>query len=136
MASFKEDEELLERDIDGRKHILVDNNEDGVYVIDSRNNSTFARFPVNEGTEAVTKFRAFLQIHVPELYFEHCQDNICPAEEIAPTYLPRLQTILWGSLPRTQAAVTPAQLGELSEDDILAAKTVAWIAKVLGAGKC
>jgi hypothetical protein len=109
-----------ERDIDGRKQIETDNNRDGLYTIGLFANSLFLRFAVDGGQAIVLQLRAYIAANIPWQFIQDGRGIQQSVDELKLHHLATLQSRLWSTLPRAQAAV------QLTPDDMSCDDAQVW----------
>jgi hypothetical protein len=123
-----------ERDIDGRKQIETDNNRDGLYTIGLHANSLFLRFAVDGGQATVLQLRAYIVANIPRQFIQDGCGIQRSINELKVHHLATLQSRLWTTLPRAQAAIYPTP-EDMSCDDAQLWACVSLIGKSLATCK-
>lgn len=130
----EEYEEMEDRDLDGRKHVVVGQTSDGMYSIDLHPESLFARLVPEPGNTAETEFRLYIKNHIPRQFSQDEYGNLPSVDKMELRQLAGLQSQLWREIPRAQAAhASPPE--EVTRDDLLIAAVIDRIAETLAGCK-
>lgn len=127
-----QDEEELDLDLHGRKHVLIGPEQDGIYGMNGTALRSVKLADIQE-KEVEKEFRDYITNFVPPEMITNDYGKVLPIDEFQPHELARLQAKLWVDIPRANAE-NRSPLGSLTREDTLMGAVIDLIAKKLAGG--